>query len=328
MNDVTPGPRNAQDRLRRLLVMLPWLMEAGEVPLADVADRFGMTEAQVTKDLELVAMCGLPPYVDEMIDVFVDDGMVFVGVPRLFTRPLALSAPEGFALLAAARLAMELPGADPDGPLVRGLAKLTAALGTAGVDTGSDGTAGVAVDLDRPVWTDALIDAVASGSEVVIDYFSPARDEVTERRIEPRHVFTEAGNWYVTADDDRSGERRTFRVDRMERVETTGVTYEPDPDAGAPGAFFADADLPRARVRLMPRAQWIVEQYPTDLVEPVMVLSKPADSGAVDVTLPVASTRWFDRLLVRLGPDAEVLAPEGAERGAAELAQRILSNYD
>ncbi|MEP6295696.1 MAG: protein pafC, partial [Ilumatobacter sp.] len=67
------GPRNAQDRLRRLLVMLPWLMEAGEVPLADVADRFGMTPAQVTKDLELVAMCGLPPYVDEMIDVFVDD---------------------------------------------------------------------------------------------------------------------------------------------------------------------------------------------------------------------------------------------------------------
>ena len=74
------GPRNAQDRLRQLLVMLPWLMEAGEVPLADVAERFGLTEAQVTKDLELVAMCGLPPYVDEMIDVFVDEGRLFVRV--------------------------------------------------------------------------------------------------------------------------------------------------------------------------------------------------------------------------------------------------------
>jgi proteasome accessory factor C len=328
MNDGTPGPRNAQDRLRRLLVMLPWLMEAGEVPLAEVADRFGMTEAQVTKDLELVAMCGLPPYVDEMIDVFVDDGMVFVGVPRLFTRPLALSAPEGFALLAAARLAMELPGADLDGPLARGLAKLTAALGQAGIDAVSDGAAGVAVDLDRPEWTDALIGAIASGSEVVIDYFSPARDEVTERRVVPRHVFTDAGNWYVTADDDRSGERRTFRIDRMERVEATGVKYEPDPNAGAPRAFFADADLPRARVRLMPRAQWIIERYPTDSVEPVMVRTKPAASGAVDVTLPVASTRWFDRLLVRLGPDAEVLAPAGAEQGGASLARRILANYD
>ncbi len=308
--------------------MLPWLMEAGEVPLADVAERFGMTPAQVTKDLELVAMCGLPPYVDEMIDVFVDDGLVFVGVPRLFTRPLALSAPEGFALLAAARLAMELPGADPDGPLARGLVKLTAALGQVGIDTGTDDTAGVAVDLDRPDWTDALIDAVATGSEVMIDYFSPARDEVTRRRVVPRHVFTDAGNWYVLADDDRSGERRTFRIDRMERVDATGNLHELDPDAGAPRAFFADADLPRAQVRLHPQAQWIIDRYPTDSVEPVLVRGKPAASGAVDVTLPVASTRWFDRLLVRLGPDAEVLAPEGAASGGEELARRILANYD
>lgn len=327
-SDASAGPRNAQDRLRRLLVMLPWLMEVGEVPLADVADRFGMTEAQVTKDLELVAMCGLPPYVDEMIDVFVDDGLVFVGVPRLFTRPLALSAPEGFALLAAARLAMELPGADSDGPLARGLEKLTEALGQAGVDVGADGTAGVAVDLDRPDWTDTLIEAVADGAEVLIDYFSPSRDEVTERRVVPRHVFADGGNWYLLADDDRSGERRTFRIDRMERVEATGELHDLDPDAGAPSGFFVDADLPRARLRLMPEAQWIIDRYPTDAVEPVMARKKPAPSGAVDVTLPIASTRWFDRLLVRLGPDAEVLAPDGAERGGVELAQRILANYD
>lgn len=328
MNPGTPGPRNAQDRLRRLLVMLPWLMEAGEVPLADVADRFGMTRAQVTSDLELVAMCGLPPYVDEMIDVFVDDGMVFVGVPRLFTRPLALSAPEGFALLAAARLAMELPGADESGPLARGLAKLTAALGHAGIDTGADGTAGVAVDLDRPTWTDELIDAVAAGSEVAVDYYSPARDEVTQRRMVPRHVFTESGNWYLLADDDRSQERRTFRIDRMEHVAVTGVVHELDPDAAAPDAFFADADLPRATLRLLPRAQWIIDRYPTDSVDAVLIRKKPAPSGAVDVTLPVASDRWFDRLLVRLGPDAEVRSPDGAERGAVELARRILANYD
>ena len=109
------GPRNAEDRLARLLVMLPWLMEVGEVPLAEVAARYDLTEAQVQTDLELVAMCGLPPFVDEMIDVFVDDGLVFVGVPRLFTRALRLTAPEGFSLLASARAAMELPGADPEG---------------------------------------------------------------------------------------------------------------------------------------------------------------------------------------------------------------------
>jgi len=115
------GPRNAEDRLRRLLVMLPWLMETGEVPLAEVARRFDMTETQVQSDLELVAMCGLPPFIDEMIDVFVDDGVVFVGVPRLFTRPLRLTAPEAFSLLASARAAMQLPGADRRGDDPQGL---------------------------------------------------------------------------------------------------------------------------------------------------------------------------------------------------------------
>ena len=321
------GPRSAQDRLRQLLVMLPWLMEAGEVPLADVAERFGLTEAQVTKDLELVAMCGLPPYVDEMIDVFVDEGMVFVGVPRLFTRPLRLTAPEGFALLASARTAMELPGADPDGPLARGLAKLAEALGQAGLDADFDGTAGVVVDLERPGSTDDLIDAVTTGAELHIGYYSPSRGEVSERTVVPRHVFASSGNWYLLADDDRSGERRTFRIDRIESATRTGATHALDPDATAPEAFFTDVDLPRARLRLAPAAQWIIEQYPVDTVEPVVGRGGRV-LDTVDVVLPLASQWWLDRLLVRLGPHAEVReSPDGGD-GARRLAATMLANYD
>ena len=90
---VRRGPRPTGDRLRRLLVMLPWLMERGEVPVAEMCHRFELSEQELVKDLELAAMCGLPPFVDEMVDVFIDEGVVFAGVPRLFTRPLALTAP-------------------------------------------------------------------------------------------------------------------------------------------------------------------------------------------------------------------------------------------
>ena len=45
------GPRRAEERLRRLLVMLPWLMEVGEVELAVVAERFDLSEAEVQRDL-------------------------------------------------------------------------------------------------------------------------------------------------------------------------------------------------------------------------------------------------------------------------------------
>lgn len=324
------GPRNAQDRLRRLLVMLPWLMDVGEVELSTVAARFDMTEAQVQRDLELVAMCGLPPFVDEMIDVFVDDGMVFVGVPRLFTRPLRLTAPEGFALLAAGRAAMELPGADPHGPLGRGLAKLASALGSvdggraAGAEepAGADDTAGVAVDLSRPAFTEEVLEASANADELRVRYYSPTRDASTERLVVPRHVFVDAGNWYVVADDDRSGERRTFRIDRIETLEATGRRVPTDVPASAPEAFFLDADLPRAILRLSPAGRWVAEQYPVDEVREV------APPGWVEVTMPVASERWLSRLLIRLGPDAEVVSPQRARTAAADMARSILARYD
>jgi proteasome accessory factor C len=315
------SPRNAEERLQRLLVMLPWLMEVGEVPLADVARRFDMSEADVQKNLELVAMCGLPPFVDEMVDVFVDEGIVFVGVPRLFTRPLRLTAPEGFALLASARAAMELPGADELGPLGRGLAKLAAVLDDAGLDTG-DITAGVAFDMDRPANTDDLAEYAATGTEIVIDHYSPDRDEVTERTIVPRHLFVESGRWYVVADDGRSGERRTFRIDRIERIVPTGNRVPTEEYVTAPAGFFTDADVPRAVIRLAPHARWITEEYPVD---EVTELDSPA--GWVEVRLPVANQRWLLRLLIRLGPNAVLIEPVSADDEAVGLARQMLARY-
>lgn len=312
------GPRRAQDRVQRLLVMLPWLMEVGEVSLDEVARRFALRPAEVERDLELVAMCGLPPFVDEMVDVFVDDGMVYVGVPRLFTRPLRLTAPEAFSLLTAARAAMQLPGADPDGPLGRGLAKLGVALADAGVEP-ADATAGVVVELARPELVDVVADAVATGAELTIAHYSAVRDELGERTIVPRHVFAESGNWYVRADDGRSGESRVFRVDRIEWARPTGRTVPPEQEPSPPGGFFVDADVERVRLSLAPNAQWILERYPVDEV------SAPDGDGWVVATLPVSGERWLAKVLLRLGPDARVEGPGATDVRAA--AERILARY-
>jgi proteasome accessory factor C len=310
------GRRTAEDRLSRLLVMLPWLMERGEVPLADVARRFGLSPAEVAKDLELAAMCGLPPFVDEMIDVFIDDDTVVVGIPRLFTRPLRLTAPEGFALVAAGRAAMQLPGAEADGPLGRGLEKLAAALGDDAVVVDLPLTPALATVIE------VVTAAVTAAERLRVEYWTPSRDEVSERTITPRRVFNDRGEWYVAADDGRSGERRTFRIDRFERIERTGEHDEPDPGAATPAGpdWFADAGLRRVTLRLSPAARWVVERYPVDdVVE--------RRDGSADATFPVASERWLERLLVRLGPEAEVRAPAEWRTLGADVARRVLARY-
>ena len=309
------GPRGAEDRLRRLLVMLPWLMERGEVPVSEAADHFGLSENDVARDLELAAMCGLPPFVDEMIDVFIDDGMIWVGVPRLFTRPLRLNSVEAWELLAAGRAAMQLPGADPEGPLGRGLEKLARAVG-------DDDTSGVRVDLERPELADRLAEAIDRAERLRLEYRSASRDEVTDRSIVPRQLFTDRGEWYVSANDDRSGEVRTFRVDRIESIESTGDTGVPtDGTLPTPGEWFVDAGIPRAVVRLAPDAQWIIERYPSDAV------GEPDGDGWIEATLPVASLRWFVRTMLRLGPGASIVEPTELADAVHQAAGDVLARY-
>ncbi len=319
---MSPAPRRsgraAESRLSRLLVILPWLMERREVPLADVAATFKMTPEEVASELELAAMCGVPPFVDELIDVFIDGDTVYVGVPRLFTKPLQLTAPEGFALVTAGRAAMQLPGADPASALGRGLAKLAAALGEDADDSA------LVVDLAATPMVDEFVDAVKRVERVRMRYWTASRDETTERQLTPRRVFHERGEWYVAGDDHRSGEYRTFRVDRVESVERTGEFDDPVDDVEIPESsvsWSADGSLPRVTVRLQEAARWVIEEYPVDAVTEL-------GDGVVEARFAVVSERWLERLLLRAGADAEVVEPTKWRDLGRRAAQRLLQRYE
>lgn len=314
--------RAAEERLQRLLVMLPWLMEREQVPIAEVADRFDLTIEEVHGDLELVSMCGLPPFVDELIDLFIDDDIVYIGVPRLFTRPLRLTSIEAFELVLAVEAARQLPGVDPNGPLSRAVDKLADVIELDGA---------LALDLQRPADAELLSQAARRGEVMMIEYWTPARDEVTSRRLVPRLVFTDRGNWYmtaVTAIDGDDGEpamdpesARTFRIDRIVSMTSTGTFVElDDVELPVPGEWFDDPEVERATLVLRGSARWVVERYPTDEVETL------AD-GSLRVVLPVVDPAWLARLLVRLGPDARVEGPEHLRRVGAEAAAATLARY-
>ncbi len=212
---------------------------------------------------------------------------------------------------------MELPGADADGPLARGLAKLATALGEA-----ADGDASVLVDLDRPPLTDAVVAAAERNERISVEYWSASSDELTERTITPHQVYADRGNWYVTASDERSGDVRTFRIDRIESIVASGVFDDERPaDLPRPGEWFADGSVPRATMRFSPSARWVIERYPVDDI------GEPDDQGRVTAVVPVATQRWLERVLVRLGGDVEVLEPASVAALGPRAAGRVLERY-
>ena len=62
------------------------------------------------------------------------------------------------------------------------------------------------------------------------------------------------------------------------------------------------------------------EAYPAESV------TERAD-GSLEVVLAVSEPAWLERLLLRLGPEAQVVAPATLRDTAADAAQRILRRY-
>lgn len=317
-------PESSAPRLERMLALVPWILAHPGTTITELAQRFEIDQREIERDLELLPMCGLPPYTaDRLIDVWVaDDGAVSVRLAEYFERPVRLTPAEGIALVAAGRALLAVPGADPDGPLASALDKLERALGVRGgvaVDVGAAGGAG---DLQR------LQEAVAAGEQLELEYYSFARDEMTTRVVDPARVFHAFGEWYLAGYCHQAGADRLFRVDRIraarptgERVTTAGSRdVEDDDDLGGLVYRPAPGDL-RVRLRLAPEAAWVVENLPTESVT-------PRARGRVDVVLPVSASGFLERLVLGLGPAAEVLGPPEAQAIASAAAARVLARYE
>ncbi len=314
---------DAGQRLHRLLAVLTWLARQGRAPVAELAERFGIGPDELIADLELAACCGLPPYTpDQLMEIMVDDEEVVANLGPELARPRRLTAAEGFALATAARAIEAVPGADPDGSLARGLDKLEAVLGDRDR---------LRIDLGEPPHLAELRRAVEAHQQIELGYYSVSSDEESVRVVDPLHVVTLDGHWYLDGYCHRAGDMGRFRIDRVLSVRTTGekvtrpaagTVADADHRAGEVGeaAFVPGPDAVVARVAVDDAGRWLTDAVPT------LGLEELADGRTV-VRLAVASTVWFDRLLLRLGPHGEVLDPPELAHSGREAAERLLARY-
>jgi proteasome accessory factor C len=166
---------------------------------------------------------------------------------------------------------------------------------------------------------DALRAAARDRRQVAMDYYAFGRDERRVRIVEPGGVFTTAGQWYLSAFCTEVEQNRVFRVDRI--VELTILQrLATGPVAPAAPNLFQDTVLGQARLVLDRDASWVASQYP---VHQVVAL----DDGRLEVTLPVQAYAWLDRLLMRLGPHAQLVDAPAGYPGLAVAASAIASRH-
>jgi proteasome accessory factor C len=310
-----------EERLARMLVVVPYLIQHPGTTLEEASALFDIPVPQLRRDVQQLFLAGLPPYgPGDLIDVDIDeDGGVWISMADHFARPLRLTRQEALAVYLRATEVAGTPGMPGAPALAAALAKLRAALGpdTLGEAGGIEGVAAG----EAPAYLDAIRAAARATERVRIAYVAASTGERTERTIEPEAVFASAGHWYVAAWDTDVDDERLLRIDRIASLDDTGERFEPRGLQGAGRPLYTAGDRDVAvRVLLRPSARWVAEYYlATDAQE--------HEDGSLTVTLPTRQITWLARLFLRLGNDATVLEPPEVRDAVVAQAAETLVRY-
>lgn len=316
-----------EGKIQRLLAIIPYVLKNQGVSLDELSEVFGVSQAQIISDLDLIFMCGQPDYTPaDLIEVDIDGDRVYIRMADYFARPLRFTSAELAGLYLACEAVRKLSGQPASSALTSAMDKIAGVLeeGSVPRDLIRD-----SVEFHPPTpWLELVGDlsrACEQRRVVEMEYYTYGRDEITRRQVHPLSLEFGMGNWYLRAWDERSREMRVFRVDRIKDMKVTPDEFEPPPEEEAEeesqGAYGAAAggDI-EVRLRFSPAlARWAEEQ-------PIFSRTEMA-RGRLVCTVYTDNLSWLERELLKYGTGVEIISPpELKERLRARL-RGLLSIY-
>lgn len=173
-----------------------------------------------------------------------------------------------------------------------------------------------------------LAEAVRDRSPVAITY-TAGNGRRTQRTVQPSGIVAHSGRWYVTAADSRSGETRTFRMDRIVDPQLLAGRFEVP-------AGFDPAERVRSSIALAPRrhtvtlrvraaADEVQSRFPAGIAE---VHAFPADNQWVRVVIHAEHLDWVPGVLAAVALPFVIDGPEELRELVRALAERLAASTD
>jgi proteasome accessory factor C len=313
-----PASRDARDRLRRVLFLVPYAVRHPGIAVKELARRCGVGEAELLEDLDFLLGVGCPPFApDDFLDLYVEGDRVYVALHQSLTRPPRFTESEAAALAAAAR-ALAGEGAD------RAVAALRDSVPRErrrSFDELAD-----RIYAGSPPARDSILGrlrrAIAERRVVRLRYYTASRQEESERSVRPYTLAQRFGHWYLWGHDALRGRALPFRLDRIHDCALGDERFEPPGEPDARARLFSESTGEPIRMRLAPlTAAWALAK-PGQL----RVVDRASDGGAT-VEVEGASAEWATRFALSFGGGAEVVSPAAARRHFQEAVRRALARY-
>ena len=173
-----------------------------------------------------------------------------------------------------------------------------------------------------------LNDAVLARRTLHMRYRTGRTGETATRRLDPYRVWYRSGGLYVVGHDHRSGEVRTFAVERIQRIAPSEAHFRVredfDFDAYV-GQAFGVVSEPASKVRIRFDRSWAphVEErtwHPSQTLRRLR-------GGGIELEMEVGGLLELKSWVLSFGSGAEVLAPETLREAVRVELARGLAAY-
>lgn len=323
-----PEGRTAQDRLERLLHVLPAASRPEGAPLAGLAAALGASEARILEDIQEVTARNYyhaGGWLDD-VQIYYDAERVKVSRADGFERPTRL-APEEILCLALALRGTAASARVPSSAVRERLLDRAEGYLAHRSWEGADAPplASPDRDADPEGIREVLMTAARDRRPCALMYVKPGADDATLRVVHPYVMAYGEGTWYAVGHCTVEEAIRIFRTDRIMAADLATGTFEVPDDFDAAayvdgGRIFGGPAEAEVRVRYSPRiARWIRERatWTSEAVE-----DEP--DGSLVIRHRVADPHWAVSHTLQYGADAEILGPHEARSLALEIVRTML----
>ena len=201
------------DRLSRLLLELPWLIQNKNTSIDNFCAQFDISRDEANKDLSLLTYVGPGRFGGELVDIQYDDENISVIDSQGFDRPLKLNNIEAVLLLLGVRNLSEMSKYKQE--------ILDIEIKLSGL---------IESDISNEKYKEEYLNkknminkAIANRKQLVIQYVDSNLKLTSERLITPLEMKALESKEYLTALDNNSSQKRTFRLDRIIEVDVVSL---------------------------------------------------------------------------------------------------------
>ena len=183
-------------RLARLIDLVPYIAEHQGVAISELANKFGVTAAEIEKDLWLLYMCGLPGQTPlELMEFEFEDGYVTVRNADELKKPRSLTQTEIAALIVGLDL-LSVQGNPVASHLKEKLSNLLATK--------------ISYEPARDdLWSTRITESIQNNKLIRIVYNGK------DRVVIPLEIYKEGSDSYLRAYCKEAIDRRTFKLSRI-----------------------------------------------------------------------------------------------------------------